>query len=59
MARAQTIAQIESQIKALEFVMSKAVANNEPQRKLFALNGKIRKLRKELEETKKFDWLAR
>jgi hypothetical protein len=55
----KTIAQIRSQIIALEFAFQRAMQNNEPQQKLFALNGKIKNLKKELDEAKNSEWLAR
>lgn len=41
---------LESQIFALEMQLSKAVSSGKPQQQLFALNGKIKKLKKKLQE---------
>lgn len=48
----------ESQITALEIKMANMINQNASTKSLFAINGKINKLKNQLKEKKKFDWLA-
>lgn len=52
------ILKIENQIKALEYVIKKQIEFPKPTVNLFALNNKIKTLRKTLEGMKNFEWLA-
>lgn len=55
--KSNVIIQKEKQIKALEFALIKSV--NNPTANPFALNNKIKKLKTEIEEIKKYEWLAK
>lgn len=46
----RTYESICKQIKAIEYQIQKAIANNKPQRNIFALNGKLKNLIKERDE---------
>lgn len=50
--------QLQSQITALEFALKQAIDRNKPTANIFAINGKIKKLKKRLEEYNRYKWLA-
>ena len=57
---AQTqITSYETQIKALEFALQKAIDGNKPTANIFAINGKITKLKKQIVRLKSFVFLAK
>lgn len=59
MSQYQTSEQIQTQISALEFRMRLMSDNNASTKSLFAINGKIKNLRKLLEKRKQFEFLAK
>lgn len=46
------------QISALEFRMSRMVSNGEPSSKIFPINGKINKLKTQLENLRRYNFLS-
>lgn len=55
----ESVESIESQIKALEYVAVRMIADGKPLKQVFAVNGKIQKLKLKLKELHNFNWLAR
>lgn len=51
--------QIERQIKAVEFALRRLVEQNAPTHKIYALNGKLKNLRLDLQEANKLEWLGK
>lgn len=59
MAKQKTYSQISGQIKALEIKMTKMVAEGMPYNKVYAVHGKLKNLRKKLEDIKHEEYLSK
>lgn len=55
----RTRQQIENQIKALEYSLVRMAAELKPQKQMFAVNGKIKKLKQELQSKSWDEYLAK
>jgi len=54
----KTIQKLEMQLQALEHQKNIYITNNKPTCNIFAITGKINKVKKQIDEIKKFQYLA-
>lgn len=53
-----TIQKLEMQLQALEHQKNSYITNNKPTCNIFAITGKINKIKKQIDEIKRFQYLA-
>ena len=53
-----TIKKLETQLQALEHQKNRYITDAKPTCNIFAITGKINKIKKEIEEIKKFQFLS-